>query len=491
MSPLPLANLLNDLARSGRALISESETTVSVSGLKSSSAKQVIEALAAIKCSYRLHDQAFNACDDDEIEEDDEGYLIVFDKPIGQRASVDILYLLTECGLIDYLRRGHPASCWRVIGLSHPINCKARTLGGWDEDLAAIVPSVTKAPRLLVKEASNIRVVPENVHHWLLVENHQLVESEQFHALWAQFAYEALSRCIANEVESADHKLIFKGPPKLALQALGDDPVVRNQVGLADFYLLHEPTSWVYENAREAEIKHVLLSTEVARSGRSDGEVLDFFRENIGAAFECAKIAYQMSISDITKDTLKSLGDLRKAVTEETGKATDATRQTVTAIASALAVGLAMIVARVSAALSPWLIVVVMAIAFGYVVLIGLSGWHFILVQRSLRAQWQLKLYRFLSADDYEVMVSDPVGKSERIYKWSALVGGIVLLVAAIAISIFSFANGTKIEPGKEPIKVPESQTIPVPPPVPAPEPNSDELNGPALMLPETYWARL
>ncbi|MBC9250981.1 hypothetical protein A9179_11890 [Pseudomonas alcaligenes] len=444
MSPLPLANLLNDLAKTGQALISESDATVSVSELKSSTAEQVIKALEAIGCRYQLLDHAFNAYDADEIEEGDEGYLIVFDKPIGERKNADTLYLLTECGLIDHLRQGHPASCWRVMGLSHPINCKARTLSGWDDDLIIIATSSTKAPRLLVKEASNVRVVPDNVQHWLLVENHKLNESEPFHILWAQFAYEALGRCIANEVESIDFKLIFKGPPKLTLEALGDNPVRRNSIGLGDFDLLHEPTSWVYENSREAEIKHVLLSTEIARSGRSDGEVVSYFRDNIAAAFECAKIAYQMSISEVTKDTLKSLGDLRKAVTEETGKATDATRQTVAAVASALAVGLGMIVARVSVALNPWIILVVMVIAFGYVVLIALSGWHFILVQRSLRTQWQLKLYRFLSSDDYKTMVTEPVGKSERIYKWSVIGGGAVLLIAAIAISTFAFVDRSK-----------------------------------------------
>jgi fatty acid desaturase len=96
------------------------------------------------------------------------------------------------------------------------------------------------------------------------------------------------------------------------------------------------------------------------------------------------------------------LADLRKAVTEETTKATDATRQIVAAIASALAIAQGMIVARISVALSLWLILLVMVVALGDVTVIAMSGWHFIGVQRSLRTQWQLKPYRFLSAKDYE-----------------------------------------------------------------------------------------
>lgn len=458
MSLLLLANLLNEFARMGRALISEGDVSISLSELDYGSVRTVAAALMAVGYSYQLHDGAFNLCDVAEVEDGEKGFLITFKKPTAELASADTLYLLTEPGLADYLRKGHPATHWRVMGLSKPIRCKARVLGGWEDELPVVLPTATKAPRLLVKEAASLRVVPGDIQQWVLEDNHQLDEAEPFHLLWAQFAYESLGWCIANEVESTTHKLIFKGPPKLTLQGLGNDPDRRSLVTIKDFELLHEPVAWVYENAREAEIKHVLLSTEVARSGRTDGEVIGYFQENLIAAFECAKIAYQMSISEVTKDTLKSLGDLRKAVTEESAKATDATRQTVAAIASALAVGLGMIVARISVALNPWLVLLVMIVALGYVVLVALSGWHFILVQRSVRTEWQLKLYRFLSADDYNAMVTVPIGKSERVFRWSALGGGSILLVASIAISSYAFL-GTAAAAQKVDKVTPESSS--------------------------------
>lgn len=442
MSLLPLANLLNESARAGKALITESEAKVSVSQLHSGIVKRLIAELTAISCKFQIYDQAFNECEPDEIDDGDSGYLVKFNKPIEELVRPNTLFILTETGLADHLRSGHPAVVWRIIGLSRPIYCKARALGNWQQELTAVAPISTKTPRLLVKEAANVRLVPENVQLWLLDEIRMLDPADPLHVLWVQFAHEALSRCIPNEVEDLGKQLLFKGPPKLTLAVAGDDPITRPQVSLADFDLLHEPASWVYENSREAEIKHVLLSTEIARSGRSSGDVNEYFRENLGAAFECAKIAYQMSISEVTKDTLKSLGDLRKAVTEETTKATDATRQIVAAIASALAIGLGMIVARMSVALSPWLILLVMVVALGYVTLIAMSGWHFIGVQRSLRTQWQLKLYRFLSAEDYKEMVTQPVGASERVYKWSALGGCGLLLAASISIVVFAFVNG-------------------------------------------------
>lgn len=143
--------------------------------------------------------------------------------------------------------------------------------------------------------------------------------------IWAAHALNYLSRCFANEIDTAGTLLTFKGPPKLNLTI----SQVANDVGelsLSEFEVVQDAAGWVFDNSREAEVKHILLSAEIARSGRADGDAGDYFKENLAAALDCAKIAYQMAVSEITKDTLKSLGDLRKAVTEETSKATDAMR---------------------------------------------------------------------------------------------------------------------------------------------------------------------
>ncbi len=141
------------------------------------------------------------------------------------------------------------------------------------------------------------------------------------------------------------------------------------QIELKDFQVVQDAAAWVFDNSRDAEVKHILLSAEIARSGRENGEVQGYFRENLAAAMDCANIAYEMAISDITEDTLKSLGDLRKAVTEETSRATEATRQAIGAISTALTVGLGLIVARLTLQINPILISIVMAVAFGYTTL--------------------------------------------------------------------------------------------------------------------------
>ncbi|EPB6601544.1 TPA: hypothetical protein ACSPLY_005023 [Pseudomonas aeruginosa] len=251
-------------------------------------------------------------------------------------------------------------------------------------------------------------------------------------------AFDALSRCFANEIDATGSRLSFKGPPKLNL-TIKEVVEGDTQMVLKDFDVVQDAAVWVFENAREAEVKHILLSAEIARSGRADGEVQQYFKENLSAALDCAKIAYQMSVSEITKDTLKSLGDLRKAVTEETSKATEATRQAITAISTALTVGMGLIVARLTLQINPYLISLVMAVAFGYTTLNVMSGRKFINIQRKLRHDWQPKLYRFLSEAEFKKMVGDPIEQAEGFFYRVSCQGLTMLGSAALGIAIFAF----------------------------------------------------
>lgn len=438
MSHLLLANVLNSLASTGQALITEGETSLSVAGLVEVSARKVVAAATQAGWAFRIYDKEGNEYDEDEISDDLGAFHIPIQKPTRTPDEhLDTLYIVTEQGFSDYLNKGHPAKHWKLLELTTPFSCQARAFGNWDSATALSERPLTKPPRLLVKESATVRQVPEDVRHWLLSEGTILVESESLHCLWAAHAFVALSRCVANEVGLQGTKLIFKGPPKLNLELKKD--FIASNVELTNFQNLHDAALWVYESTKEAEVKHILLATEIARSGRTDGEVITYFNEHLSSAFECARIAYQMSVSEITKDTLKSLGDLRKAITEETSKATDATRQTIAAISTAMTVGIGLIAARLAVGIQPALITVVMVIVFGYTAMVASTGWSFIKIQRTLRDEWQSKLYRFLSDDEYKKMVGGPATDSENAFVRAAVVGLSALGILATGVIIFGF----------------------------------------------------
>lgn len=142
-----------------------------------------------------------------------------------------------------------------------------------------------------------------------------------------------------------------------------------------------------------------------------------------------------MSISDLGKDTLKALSDLKKSVTEDTSKVADATRQTVAAVATALAVGLGLLAARVTTSTAPWLILAVMLVVLLYVGTIVYSGYTYIVLQRQLRVDWQPRLYRFLSDEDFKRMVTAPSFAAEQTFFRIAKIG-----VATVSLLTVSFA---------------------------------------------------
>ncbi|WP_025807880.1 hypothetical protein [Pseudomonas chlororaphis] len=442
MSHLSLASLLNDLARTKQAFISEGESSLSASSLQESATLAVIDAASVAGWHFSIYDTQGNEYHRDEVADDFGPFRIELEKPEQQvEEEGAVLFLVTEIGFSNYLKKGHSATLWRVLGLTKPFCSRLRAYSNWDEALECIEASPTKAPRLLVKESASVRSVPDDIRHWLLADGQTLDSADALNIIWATHAYDALCRCIANEIDETGSTLTFKGPPKLNLKFDENLRLNSSRIPIEEFHSLQDAVAWVYENAREAEVKHILLSAEIARSGRADGMVTAYFKEHLASALECAKIAYQMSISEVTKDTLKSLGDLRKAVTEETSKATDATRQSVTAIATALTVGLGLIAARVSVQVNAYLISIVMVVAVAYTAISVFSGWKFISVQKKLREEWQPKLYRYLSTDEFTKMVKEPIGQVERVFFNVARYGLGILSIVALGVIVFAFVH--------------------------------------------------
>lgn len=443
MSYLSLANLLNGLARNRQALVSEGPTSLVISDLLAGATLEAARAASEAGWVFNIVDSHGSKYDIEEVDADFGPFRVMLEKPFpAELGASDDLFIATEVGFRSFLRKGHSAPRWRLLGLTTAFSTRARVYCGWSESLTLVESPPTKAPRLLVKETATVRTVPEDVRHWLFTEGHTLEPDSPFHMIWAAHALNYLSRCFANEIDTTGTQLTFKGPPKLNLtiSQVADDVW---EVPLSDFEVVQEAAGWVFDNSREAEVKHILLSAEIARSGRADGDAGNYLKENLAAALDCAKIAYQMAVSEITKDTLKSLGDLRKAVTEETSKATDATRQATAAIATALTVGLGLIAARLTVQINPYLIAVVMGVAFCYTLMSVLSGRKFIEIQQTLRQEWQPKLYRYLSVDEFNKMVGDPISEAENLFSRVSGWGLATLGVVAAGIVIFAFTYGS------------------------------------------------
>jgi hypothetical protein len=212
------------------------------------------------------------------------------------------------------------------------------------------------------------------------------------------------------------------------------------RLGAAGFGELQQLMAWVFEVEREAEMRHLLAAAEIVQSGGTETDALACLAKFARSALDGARIAYQLSLADVSKDSLKLLGDLRSAVTEEIGKLTDQTRQLVAAVTGALAVGIGLLAARLTTLAPPLLLIAVMVIVAAHIALTIWAGRRFIKLQGALRNDWQPRLYRFLPSADYERMVTGPVQRAEGAFKISAWWGGLLTAALVAVVIVMSWS---------------------------------------------------
>jgi hypothetical protein len=415
----------------GRAFVTEAEATVTVSNLAANDVPDLRARCRTLGWACDAYDRANELWPADETPDPDFApFRLQIQKPA---APADTLRLLTNHEFSRWLQRGHAALHWQVARLLGTIVTQTRIIQSWGESGPVEVAPATKSPRALVREFGTERHVPDDIRPWLCEPFDAAFFDFDAVQVWASAAAAALVLSCGDEIDSVDGTIRFRGPPRLVLPALPADMVAITKLGFAGFEALQNAVRWVFENEREAEMRHVLFATELARTSASVADTATFLRDNLAAAWESAQIAYQMALADTSRDTLKILADLRKAVTDETARLSDLTRQLMGSLASALALGVGLIAARVAAAAPAWLVAAIMGVVTIYVAMVILSGLQFIGLQRQLRADWQPKLYRFLPTQDYQRMVAIPAARAERAFVVTAVLGFIATIGLAMA----------------------------------------------------------
>lgn len=429
LSLIALAEEIDRLVEARQAFVVETEGAVTVSALLAAHASELRVLCEALEWPVQLFDGAGAEWAPADAPDPALGpYRLAVQKPAAPR---DTLQLLSNAGFAYWLENGHVAPRWHVARLTGSLVAGARAIEPWGgaQDPAPLPP--TKSPRALVKEFGNIRRVPAEVRCWLP----KCLEADHFGQpatqIWVRAASAALINCLPDELDADSGNLRFRGPPKLTLSGFASD--FTNGLDRGTFNVLLDATRWVFENEREAEMRHILLAAELARSGASSDDTPGFLHYHLAHAWESAQIAYQMALAETSRETLKVLSDLRKAVTEETAKLSDISRQLTASVAAALATGIGLIAARVTTNAPAALIAIVMLVVALYIVMVIYSGVQFMRLQRQLRVDWQHRLYRFLPTTEYALMVETPTAKAERSFIWSAWLGGVAVAILSLA----------------------------------------------------------
>lgn len=253
---------------------------------------------------------------------------------------------------------------------------------------------------------------------------------------WRRRAATQLGAALAQEIEP-NGRFLFRGPPPTRF-APGDVDLEKGP-----FAALQKAVNWTYESARELENRHGLIAAEVARTSLRDGKLEDL-ASTLSAALEGARIAYGFGVTQQSKDTLKALGDLRKAVSDDAAKLSETTRSLGAAVIGAVFGNIGLIVARLTLPangvfIGPAAILLGVVLAI-YVAAVIASGAHYISIQRDLRRDWRDRLYRFLGDEEYARMVSRPAERAEGAFWITAVIGSLMTVVLLVAVYFIAAA---------------------------------------------------
>jgi hypothetical protein len=420
---IALGKLLDEWEDSGRIGIVESEGSITIGKLSSDDATEIGTHVASLAWEIEISDEAGEAHSTSELEDD----LGPYRATIHKKSDGPGIRLLTKKGFGDFLAND------KIEGICELSFATVAFASG----LASFCPigtadlfspaNQTKSPKELVRSASNENFVPRDIRGVILRnEVSEVLWSDCAFQVFAKFSAPRLVCALASEV-FGNNEVAFLGPPRAAWSL--DLNNLTGDLTALGFENLQSAASWIYEDISTSEQRHAMYASEFAMSANR----LDL----IGHAFSTmgrdilngARLAFQLSQSELIRETIKTQGELRKSIVDDTTKAAETCRSLVGATAVAIATGISLVAARAASTAEPWVLSAVAFIVAIYLFVVTLSGWAQLNVQRSLREQWRKRLYRFIPDDDYNEMVLKPTKAAEGPYH---LIGAASLLVCAL-----------------------------------------------------------
>lgn len=442
-TPIALGKLLDSWVEEGRVSVVEGRGAITLSALDEQDANSVRGVLREVSWAFEIADEAGEDVSGSSLDQGLGPYILTAQKPV---EGADQRFLTKE-GLSAALSNGTEGIC-QVACLRIPFSTGMASFVAWGHGDLFAPAAPTKRPVDIVRESSDRRMVPSDIRVW--IPRAQVTEE-----IWNDPAFQVfvgvsapkLVRSVCSEVVGSD-LLVFGGPPRAKFSI--SDETFASDLGLAGYQNLRAMVEWVYELAEAAEQRHALLTVEIARSvGRN--ETIGWLLKHVGREiYEGARLAFQLSLSDLSREAIKAQGDLRKAIAEDTAKATESARSLSGAIAVAIATSIGLVAARATGTSEPWVLSAVGIVVAGYLVAVAATGWSFLRLQDRLRQQWRTRFYRFVPEDDYVAMVVNPARSAARAYNLVGMIAILVALVvtAAAVLNWFSSDENTNLLTG-------------------------------------------
>lgn len=378
----------------------------------------------------------------DQIEEADGELRLTLSK----RPTASTFYFLTPQGMARLLATLDVASGARRVLIADtfaPFKTSGCSYECWSEmveDVSAIEDAVPPVPRRIVRD--QLAIVPISIGPILLVQPPR--DSSTVFSVWRTAACPQLLMCLCDEIWRNDGEVsvTLTGPRRRRIAAAFDAIEPER-----DHPILNEVAEWIYNNGRDIETRHTLFVYELAREWPDETPFSVGFASRAPGSLEAAKTDFRMHVRDASKETLKSLQDLRKALVDDVGRLVAQTRELSGTIWRDLLVVLAAVLGRFSllsssggraADLANWILIGLALYLFMSIGITAFSNYSFMKISQDLQEKWKTKLYGFVDPKDFDVLAAEPMKKAERVYRYirnAAFFGYALTIVALLALS--------------------------------------------------------
>lgn len=426
---IDLANLVDTLASAGELLVTETAAQVVLVDVRAQDAARILALVLELGWDVRAENGAA-----EEVAADFDAAFAPFRFTIQKPMVHGRQRLLTLVGFDQWLG-GTPSGLVQVARSAAPFETGAFRVGNWS-DVAEFEPAQkAKSPRSLVREVSQTRSVPDDIRPWLVSDSISPEWDDVVFCRWRLSSVLPLLRSVAAEVD-AGKSVCFAGSARLWM----DEPNSVADPSEGRFGILQRLVAWVYESPSETETRFRLLNLEFGRLGRSGRVDVDGVLEYAPVALEGARMAFQYSLAKVSADSVKALADLRKSLSEETARLSDAVRQIVNAVSGAIFIGIGLVAARFVTDTPSVALILMGLVLAGYVGIVIYSGYKYLKIQREMRVVWRERLYGYISQSDYKAMILDNAAKAEDQFFFTSWLGGaltlgiVIMLIVTVAL---------------------------------------------------------
>lgn len=264
------------------------------------------------------------------------------------------------------------------------------------------------SPRRLVRDQSYL-LAPTDIRPWYLMTPGD--ETSGVFAAWKEAAVMRLIFCLPTEIRASDEtkQVVLKG----ARSAFADVDLSKPQPELFD--VVTDAVRWVYDQQRDTETKFHLLNNHLALYWPEKAKWPMGLAGVLDHASASAREAFAFHLQDDSKEAIKSLGDLRKALQEDVARSQTATRDILSALwrdAAIAGAAFALRSATTNSSTVKFASLGAAALLFASLLTTVLSNWRFDVLAKQVRAQWRQRLYAFMSDKQWVELVTQPVSRA-------------------------------------------------------------------------------